>query len=317
MQMLKKSGMCPSTVLGSTTTAAVKGNDVVLTITSDDHDAIAAIQTRADELVKARANPGPGAAHDQKSHGTGMGLCPVFYGDGGTATASHDAKGVTITITPKLKADALKATIDKRIVAAADWVKANIKPGDAGNMGAVGGANGEHGANHSGKGDGKGKQMAKRMGNCPSTVLGATTKDELKGKAVLVMITADGKNAIAGIQKRTSRLLAEKRETTTTAHDQKGTHGGHMGECPVFLGDGSVATSKQDAKGVTITITPKDKPEELKSTIDNRIARTAEWVKANVKPGETGSTGGVGGGKGDHGTNHSGHGDGKGKTRKG
>src|SRR5689334_14479726 len=36
--MAKHAGNCPSTVLGSTTKAEVKGKDVVLSITSDDKD---------------------------------------------------------------------------------------------------------------------------------------------------------------------------------------------------------------------------------------------------------------------------------------
>ena len=46
--MANKAGNCPSTVLGSTTKAEVKGKDVVLTITSSDKDAIATIQRRAE-----------------------------------------------------------------------------------------------------------------------------------------------------------------------------------------------------------------------------------------------------------------------------
>src|SRR5207237_5730888 len=130
-------------------------------------------------LLKEKSDGATGAAHDQKgTHGGGMGMCPVFFGEGGTAKAAHDASGVTITVTPKIKPDELKAQIDTRIAKATEWVKANIKPGDASNQGGVGGTMGDHGANHSGKGDGKGKKMAKLTGNCPSTVLGATTKDE-------------------------------------------------------------------------------------------------------------------------------------------
>jgi hypothetical protein len=61
---------------------------------------------------------------------------------------------------------------------------------------------------------------------------------------------------------------------------------------------------------------PKDKPDELAKEIDARIARAAEWVAANVKPGDKGNQGGVGGGKGEDGSNHSGKGDGKGHERK-
>ena len=38
--------------------------------------------------------------------------------------------------------------------------------------------------------------MAKHAGNCPSTVLGSTTKAEVKGKDVVVMVTSDDKDAV-------------------------------------------------------------------------------------------------------------------------
>jgi len=160
--------------------------------------------------------------------------------------------------------------------------------------------------------------MSKKAGNCPSTVAGATTKAAVKGKDVVLTITSDEKDAIASIQRRTEALLKERSDAPTgTGHDQKGSHGGAQGICPVFLGEGGTAKSKNDAKGVTITITPKDKPDELKATIDERITKAAEWVKANVKEGDQGTSGGVGGGAGEHGGNHSGQGDSKGKDRKG
>ncbi|MBA3457695.1 MAG: hypothetical protein H0T42_31725, partial [Deltaproteobacteria bacterium] len=162
-------------------------------------------------------------------------------------------------------------------------------------------------------------QMPKRGGNCPSTVATSTTKAELKDGKILLTITSDDKDAIAAIQKRTTELLKEKTDggTPGTGHDQKGTHGGGMGLCPVHLDEGGTATSKTEAKGVVITITPKGKPEILKGEIDSRIIKAADYVKANVKPGDQGTTGGVGGGKGEHGSNHSGEGDAKGVERKG
>ena len=171
----------------------------------------------------------------------------------------------------------------------------------------------------SGSGAGAGDQMAHHAGNCPSTVLGSTTTATVKGKDVVLTISATDKDAIAAIQRRTESLVKEKADDATagSAHDQKGTHGGGMGLCPVFYGEGGKATSKKEAKGVTITITPKDKPDELKKEIDARITKAADWVKANVKAGDQGNQGGVGGGKGEHGSDHKGQGDGKGKERKG
>lgn len=163
------------------------------------------------------------------------------------------------------------------------------------------------------------EKMSKRGGNCPSTVSGSTTKAELKGGKIILTISATDKDAIAAIQKRTTEVLKEKGDGAPagTGHDQKGSHGGTLGLCPVHLGEGGTATSKTDKKGVVITITPKVKPEELKTEIDTRITKAADWVKANVKEGDQGTSGGVGGGKGEHGSNHSGEGDSKGKDRKG
>jgi hypothetical protein len=150
-------------------------------------------------------------------------------------------------------------------------------------------------------------------------VFGAVTKAEVKGKDIVLTIVSEDKDAVLAIQKRTELLLKEKQDGGKgAAHDQKGTHGGTMGICPVFYGEGGAAKAKNDAKGVTITITPKDeKPEDLKAKIDDRIAKAIEFVNKNIKPGTEGNTGGVGGGKGEHGSRHQGSGDAKGKDRKG
>lgn len=166
-------------------------------------------------------------------------------------------------------------------------------------------------------GSGADTKMAKKGGNCPSTVLGATTKAELKDGKILVSIAADDKDAVVAIQKRTEALLKEKADGGNgSAHDQKGTHGGGMGMCPVYLGEGGTAEAKNDDKGVTVTITPKDKADILKGEIDSRITKAADWVKENVKAGDKLNMGGVGGGSGNDGMNHSGQGDGKGIERK-
>jgi hypothetical protein len=173
----------------------------------------------------------------------------------------------------------------------------------------------------SGMGSGSGatdQPMSHRTGNCPSTVLGAKTTAKLVGKAVVVTVTADDKDAIAAIQKRSDELLKDKvapHATGGAMHDQKGGHGGGIGLCPVYVPEGATASAKTDKKGVVITITSTGKVEDLKKDIDGRIERSAQWVKDNIKPADKGDQGGVGGGSGDHGSNHSGMGDGKGKGR--
>jgi len=168
-----------------------------------------------------------------------------------------------------------------------------------------------------------GTSMSKHAGNCPSTVLGATTKATVKGKDVVVSITSTDKNAIRAIQTRTEVLLKERMDNEGTdagsagaGHDQRGTHGGRLGMCPVHIPEGATAKAKNDKTGVTVTITPKDDVDALKTEIDGRIAKADAWVKENIKPADKGNQGGVGGGKGDHGGNHSGEGDSKGVDRK-
>jgi hypothetical protein len=150
-------------------------------------------------------------------------------------------------------------------------------------------------------------------------VLGATTTSALKGKVVVVTIESGDPDAIAAIQKRTDELLAEKKTVVPNAgggHDQKGSHGGSAGLCPVHVPDGAKATAKHEPKGVVVTITPLDKADALAADITGRITKAADWVKANVKEASQENQGGVGGGKGDDGSNHKGKGDGKGQQRK-
>lgn len=181
---------------------------------------------------------------------------------------------------------------------------------------AAGSATGsDSGSGSAGSGD---ANMAHKGGNCPSTVVGSTSKAEVKDGKVLLTISSDDKDAIIAVQKRSTDLLKEKQDGggSGAGHDQKGTHGGGMGMCPVFLGKGGTAVAANNDKGVVITITPKDKPDALKAEIDARITKAADWVKANLKAGDKGTMGGVGGGSGDDGMNHSGQGDGKGIERK-
>lgn len=170
-----------------------------------------------------------------------------------------------------------------------------------------------------GSGSGDATTMAKKAGNCPSTVFGSMTKAEMKGKDVVVTITSDDKDAIASIQRRAEELVAEKKDNAAAGggHDSKGAHGGASGICPVYVPEGATAAVTKDAKGAVVTITAKDKPEDLKKEIDDRVTKSAEWMKANVKEGDKGTQGGVGGGKGEHGGNHSGEGDSKGVEHKG
>lgn len=192
--------------------------------------------------------------------------------------------------------------------------------GSAGSNAGSAGSGSSASAGSGGSGGLDAAAMAHRAGNCPSTVLKSTTTAEIKNKDVLVSITSADPDAIKAIQKRTDDLLAEKKEKAKTkgfgeGHDQKGMHGGGMGLCPVYVPEGVKVSAKHEKNGVVVALTGKD-PEHLKTEIDGRIQRAADWVKANIKPGDKGNLGGVGGGSGADGMNHSGSGDGKGIERK-
>jgi hypothetical protein len=157
-----------------------------------------------------------------------------------------------------------------------------------------------------------------RAGNCPSTVSRATTTATIEGNNVLVTITSDDPDAIAAVQKRTDELLAGRMEhhaETGTQHEQNGEHGGAMGLCPVYVPEGATATAQHVANGVVVSIAGQN-PASLKTEIDGRIQRVADWVKANIPSGVKGTEGGLGGGKNNEGMNRSGKGDGKGMERR-
>jgi hypothetical protein len=161
--MTKGGGNCPSMVAGAITTASASADAaaVAVTVTAADPDAIASIQRRSEELLAEKGDPAAGGKHDQKgTYGGGLGLCPVGT-NGATAKMEKTDKGVTIVLTPTEGTVAeLKAKVDERIKASAEFVAANVKPAtaDQGNGGAVGGGKGDHGSNRSGEGDGKGKK---------------------------------------------------------------------------------------------------------------------------------------------------------------
>lgn len=161
-KMTKRGGNCPSMVSGVATVATADATSVTVTVTASDPDAIASIQKRSEELLAEKADPAVGGEHNQKgTYGGSMGLCPVGT-NGATAKMEKTDKGVTIVLTPVAGTTVaeLKAKVDERVKAAAEYVAANIKPptGEEGNGAAVGGGKGDHGSNHSGKGDGKGKE---------------------------------------------------------------------------------------------------------------------------------------------------------------
>lgn len=161
--MSKRGGNCPSMVAGVTTAATADATSVKVTVMASDADAIASVQKRSEELLSEKEDPAAGGTHNQKgTYGGGLGLCPVGT-NGATAKLEKTDKGVIITLTPAdgTSVADLKAKVDERIKAAAEYVAANIKPAateDVGNGGAVGGGKGDHGSNHSGKGDGTGKK---------------------------------------------------------------------------------------------------------------------------------------------------------------
>ncbi len=183
---------------------------------------------------------------------------------------------------------------------------------------AVTGSDGGSGSNNSVTGAGSGSGSAAivndplpgshRTANCPSTIAHSSTKAELKGRAITLEIAADSKDdkdTIAEIQRRTEELLKDRAAKlagvgSTSGHDQHGTHGGGIGICPVHVVEGASATWKREAKGVSITITPKDvaAAQTLKSDIDKRIVSAKDWVKLGHGGNGDGNGGGGGAGGG-------------------
>jgi len=182
-----------------------------------------------------------------------------------------------------------------------------------------GSAGGSGSATASGSGGGSAdSDKPHRAGNCPSTVARSTTTAAVEGTSVVVTISSDDPEAVAAIQKRTDELIAvrvEHRAEPNKRHDQNGEHGGGTGMCPVYIPDGATAAGKRTPNGVIVSISAGD-PAALKTEIDGRIQKAAEWTKANLPAGDKGTQGALGGGKADEGMNHSGKGDGKGLERK-
>ncbi len=164
-------------------------------------------------------------------------------------------------------------------------------------------------------------ELSRRTGNCPSTVFGSTTTAKVEKNVIIVAVTATDKDATESIRKRAEELLKEKADATGatgTAHDHKGTHGGGAGICPIYVPANATAAATTIAGGTEIRITVSDgKVDDLKRAVDDRITKSADWVKTNIKPGSADNSGGVGGGVGEHGSNHTGQGDGHGKEREG
>ncbi len=160
--------------------------------------------------------------------------------------------------------------------------------------------------------------MAKRAGNCPSTV--ADSKTELteatpEGRITLA-ISSDDAKAVATIRSRTKHLVEVQDATDAKIeHTGAGTGGGGIGLCPVVTQGTKVSFTEGD-KGVTVTLEPSS-PEvgaKLKAEVEARIAKSADWLAKNVKDAADpkGTIGGTGGGTGKHGANRSGKGDGSG-----
>jgi hypothetical protein len=124
-------------------------------------------------------------------------------------------------------------------------------------------------------GSAAGSSDAKTMADaatCPSTVYGSTTRCELEGRwDVVVTVTATDAAAVKEIQRRSKELMK------TSQDDPAGT-------CPVFVPVGRKTTAKDLKNGVAITIMDNH-PDALEGLIEDRIVSTANWVKANVKPG--------------------------------
>ncbi|HEX4453658.1 MAG TPA: hypothetical protein VH143_22465 [Kofleriaceae bacterium] len=156
--------------------------------------------------------------------------------------------------------------------------------------------------------------MSHHAQHCPSMVRGAVTTAKLDGKSVVVTITSDDQKAASKIQTRADKLLADKAtaklagDLPTPAHAQNGTHGGGIGICPVHVPEGATAKRTTIANGVSVKITPKSGVEALEKDVEARIARAADWLKANpMGDGDGDGDGGGNGGGNGSGNAHHGH----------
>ncbi len=104
---------------------------------------------------------------------------------------------------------------------------------------------------------------------CPGMMTGAHTKVVVTGSDVVVKITSDDKDTIAAIQTSTDELLAMKSDDM---YNVKGPHGAAIAPCPLYVPEDATAKATHEKDGITVTITPKDKPDDLKKAIDERSA---------------------------------------------
>lgn len=163
--------------------------------------------------------------------------------------------------------------------------------------------------------DEPGGEMAKKAGNCPSTVAGAKTKllAETTGGVSTIEITSEDELAVPTIRSRTKHLVevAAAAPDDKVEHTGKGTGGGDIGICPVITKDTKIVF-EEIAGGVKLTMTPQGdlKPLDLYTEVGARIVKSDAWTAEHIKQtGEFGALGGDGGGKGGHGANRSGKGD--------
>jgi hypothetical protein len=160
--------------------------------------------------------------------------------------------------------------------------------------------------------------MAHKAGNCPSTVVSATTAIAAPGKddkAVVVNVTSGNKEAVWAIQTRAKHLVeVQDAPDAKIDHSGKGTGGGGTGLCPIITKSTKIAvTERPDGVAIAITPTGDLKTDALSAEIASRIAKATGFTEQTAKPTDAyGGTGGIGGGAGKHGGNRSGKGDGSG-----
>jgi hypothetical protein len=163
---INKLANCPSAVAGVTTSLALDGPVVQVTIATDDDDdtdAIAEIQKRAAALaeIQAAAARDPArATHDGKGgFGGALGVCPVFAGDGTMEVRQFDAGvRVRLGVADDAAAHALAAEVKRRIDALPEVL---ARHGHGSGEGAGGGGNvGGGGEGGHGSGTGGGRRAA-------------------------------------------------------------------------------------------------------------------------------------------------------------
>jgi TusA-related sulfurtransferase len=242
---------CPNAVEGATTEIKDTKEGVEILVTAKDDKATKDIRDRAKHLVDAAKADAAAATPKHTGEGQGggqFGRCPVVMKNT-TVEAKEIPGGTQITV----KANEAKE---------ADWLRREAKERQA------------ELAEPGGKDAGQ-----RRMANCPSAALGATTTVKEAAGAVEVTVTAKDEAGTKDIRDRAKKIVeAAKIDPTDVKHSGDGKGGGGLGRCPVVLKDSTVE-AKDVPGGSVFTVKPK-KPADLAALVKESKERAETLATA-------------------------------------